>query len=178
MLSPISGLSHPLRRTRHHRSVLHPSPDGMEVTAGRGPRAPGVVGELGGGPCPFLPTAAPTPGLRITLVSQACYPQLSPLRGLHNISKHTIQSVWGSFQHCWGPAPIAPPATRIIASLFCQNEPSNSLSLISPHLSQAQILNRPNSLLQDLLSTPSGISGVLYMGLNAPFLSHVCFVSE
>ena len=64
VLSPISGLSHRLRRTRHHRSVLHPSPDGMEVTAGRGPRAPGVVGELGGGPCPFLPTAAPTPGLR------------------------------------------------------------------------------------------------------------------
>ena len=151
------------------------------------PSSRGLPTPPGGGEC-FSPTSSssssrnsflsPTPGLRITLVSQACYPQLSPLRGLHNISKHTIQSVWGSFQHCWGPAPIAPPATRIIASLFCQNEPSNSLSLISPHLSQAQILNRPNSLLQDLLSTPSGVSGVLYMGLNAPFLSHVCFVSE
>ena len=72
----------------------------------------------------------------------------------------------------------APGATLTISSLFCQIENSNSWSLISPHLSRAQILNRANSLLQDLLSTFSGISGVLYKGLNTPFFFHVCFVSK
>ena len=64
VLTPVSGLSHPLCRTRHLPSVLHPPPDGMEVTVGRGSRAPGVVGKQGGGPCPSLPPAAPTPGMR------------------------------------------------------------------------------------------------------------------
>lgn len=54
----------------------------------------------------------------------------------------------------------------------------NSWSLISPHLSRAQTLSRPDRLPQDPLATFSGLSGVRYKGLNTPFSIHVCFVSE
>ena len=99
------------------------------------------------------------------------FPAISSQRLTHYFKTHRSVCL-GLFPALLGagtPAPTAPPATRIIASLFCQNEPSSSLSLISPHLSRAQILNRPNSLLRDLLSAFSGIGGVLCKGLSAPF---------
>lgn len=83
-------------------------------------------------------------------------------------------------QRCCGhtPQPPAPLATVTSVSIFCQKEQFNSWSLIFPHLSRAQPLNRLNSLPQDPLSTFSGLDRVLDKGLNTPFFFHICFVSK